>query len=238
MTVSSLALVGCSSSTESSPDGPPAADPATTSSAAGGGSFGVGDCWQEDDVAAAVQWLSWEGGDQVDCDTNHNSIPFAVPSLDDDFPFSVDADGELAEPTDAAAAIVGFACRSQARDRLTQGAPEASMVAIAWYLPTGEQWRAGLRQVRCDLTLEAFDVSRSEPTMRSMPATLADLAIAQRSDPLAYELCALTEDGVAVGPWESPTTWWALAPTAATWAAGDRAIDCWLGEDSPTPQRV
>ena len=287
LTLSSLVVAGCSNSTGSSTEvGPQATDQAVTSSEASVGSFRVGDCWQEDDVAAAAQWLVWEGGDQVDCGTSHNSITFAVPLLGDDFPYSVDADGNLMEPTEAAAAMVGFACRSHAGDLLPPGAPESSMVTVAWYLPTGEQWRAGQRQVRCDLTLQAFDVNRSEPTMRPMPATLADLAIAERSDPLAYEVCALTEDGVAAGPFESPTTtkvvrcdgphtwrwlqgtqmaaaadapypgdatieaayvsacaqsdpdqvWWAFPPTAATWAAGDRAIDCWLGKDLPAPR--
>jgi hypothetical protein len=285
LVVGSIALASCTSNSNRTGTNPPATNAASTSSAPGA-QFAVGACWQEDDYSTAVHWLTWEGSDQVDCKSSHNSITFAVTPLDEDFPYPVDAHGKLTEPTDEASAIVSFACLARAQDLVRPGAPEASMVEIEWYLPTPEQWKAGQRQVRCDLTLSAFDVTESKHEKRSMPATLDELATGLRSDPLAYEACALTAAGVAVGPFAEPTTtvvvrcdgphtwrwldrtemkasagapfpgaaavkaastsacrnamsdsneaWWAFFPVAATWAAGDRSIDCWVGNDQPT----
>ncbi|QTE29257.1 septum formation family protein [Pengzhenrongella sicca] len=278
-----LALVGCGATGD--PDGPDSPAPIEpTASAAASGPFAVGDCWQEDDYVAASGWLTWEGGEPVDCGAGHNSITVAAPSLDADFEYPVDAARELTEPTREAAAVVGRACHELALDVLPDGAPEASMVNVMWYLPTAEQWAAGQRQVRCDVTLNAFGEAQSAQEMQPLPPTLADLAAALRADPLAFEACALTADGVATGPYTAPATttfvrcdephtwrwldrteltapadapypgdapiedesaqaclsagvdengaWWMYWPDAATWAAGDRSIDCWIGSEA------
>lgn len=158
----------------------------------------VGECWQQDDVSAMLEWASWAGSESVDCSEPHNAVTFAV--LDVPAEAQYPADPLPGEERQYDAAVAGVII--QAELQWLQTVYRFSRARWLWYLPTPEQWAAGERWMRIDAAVGGFGPMTDSTNLQPLTGTLEDL-LAVVND-LEYDKCIDTpRPANEAGPWEN-----------------------------------
>jgi hypothetical protein len=118
------------------------------------------------------------------------------------------------------------------------------LVSGYFFVPTEAQWREGARWIRCDRGVLATGPTLGNESFSALPTRISTLVNALTSDPLRFEFCvnspfpdSATSNAASSrlclpGVTSDDDVWMTYLPTKAGWAAGDREIDCWIGQKS------
>lgn len=151
----------------------------------------IGQCWTLPDLVSGQTWHTWGGAPAVDCAAEHTAVTFAVAELPDEAYPATDAQDELVL-TEALGSALDSACFTP-----TEKQRVGTRIYAFLYFPTAEQWAAGARWARCDLSVLALG-----PTSTTVLAPLTQapdeiLAAAHTS----YQTCVDTPlDAATHGP--------------------------------------
>ena len=177
----------------------PTAHPSPTSSP-DAAEFAVGDCW----TASYTQfsnWSSWYGKSAVNCNKDHQLYTFAVHDVLKGNEPPVDDQGSV---TDLAYAQTTDFCGSQLQRLLGVDLTRHSRLSFGYFLPRLDQWEAGARWVRCDLSILKPGSKILEPDLADLPSRISELADVINDSPNHFDICVNTGEGwTGYGPWES-----------------------------------
>ncbi len=162
--------------------------------------FAVGDCWTAS-YKQFSSWSSWYGKPKVNCNKDHQLYTFAVHDVLKGTEPPVDDQGYL---TDLAFTQATDFCSSQLERLLDVDANEQSRLSFGYFLPRLEQWEAGARWVRCDLSILKPGSKILAPDLADLPSRVSELADVIEQSPRHFDICVNTGEGwTGYGPWES-----------------------------------
>lgn len=178
----------------------------------------------------ARTWSWWQGASPVECTEQHDAITVTVAELDDQFGYTVsDDDPEQVDLSVADRSRIGQLCDGGVVG-VTTGLRRGSRIETVWYLPRPEQWDAGARWLRCDITVRALG-PLNEVTLEALPPTALEVIAAADEHRVCMDTAFPAED---YGPW--------LRPGANTLVPCDEPSQWeWVAEaalpDGPLPDR-
>jgi hypothetical protein len=171
----------------------------------------VGQCWTLPDTTFGNAWYTWAGGPAVDCAAVHTAVTLGVAAFSAEEAYPV-ADVAYSGPVRA---VVDSVCYPPSVDKQIVG----TRVYRYIYFPTAEQWAAGARWARCDLSILALGTTAGTALAPLTQSRDEILAAAHTS----YQKC-LTQPGDAakVGPARSSTdSTWVDCAGVYTWKFAD-----------------
>jgi hypothetical protein len=171
----------------------------------------VGDCWTTT-FAAVQKTEDWEGDPAIPCTESHENYTYALTKLAPKFTYSswLTSGGTIRTDVDRAAYT---ACLAEQNKNLPGLTTREALLYPTYFLPSVDDWAAGARWVRCDISLIKVGSTIAAPELARLPA-FATLKSTLASHPETYALCE--NDPASNGP-DGPQTTYATCTGASDW---------------------
>jgi hypothetical protein len=177
-----------------------------------------GDCWQAD-LVDIYYWQTWAGDSPVSCAKRHTFYTYATPAVLGGFD-SIRISGGVI--SDEVTATAEGACQSEF-EKLTGVRVEqsTSLIVLQYYVPSPQEWAAGLDEVRCDAGVIAVGGSVYEQPMERLPENFDRVTAAVRDAPEAFALCINSWDSWEDGPFATEEAEYADCTDSPVWRLED-----------------